>query len=70
MRAGLIFIRVGLTQQQVDFDCPKVCAIVRMAIRVHRAIMRATIHIHCIHHIVGQQAHRNRSDPFIMLQAA
>jgi hypothetical protein len=41
MRAsGLTFIRVGLTQQQVDFDRPKVCAIVRMAIRVRASCAR------------------------------
>jgi hypothetical protein len=47
--SGLVFIRVGLAQQQVDFDRPKVRAIVRATIRIHHASVRATI---CTHHAV------------------
>jgi hypothetical protein len=46
--SGLVFIRVGLAQQQVDFDHPKVRAVVRATIHIHRA----TVRIHravCLH---------------------
>jgi hypothetical protein len=36
--SGLVFIWVGLAQQQVDFDRPKVCTIVHATIRIHHAV--------------------------------